>query len=257
MATVMTTMFRWRLLVAAIAAGLWAAAASAQIPPRNGCGDCHLATPDAPGKNHVLDWDRSPHGRNNVRCSACHGGNPGTFEPLQAHAGMLNATNPQSPVNPKNLPATCGTCHVGPFVAFQSSRHYELLQSGDDRGPTCTTCHGDTDGRLLSATALGTQCAHCHGPHEVAPRAGRVAQVREQYEALGVVREQLKLARNLIKRVDDKTRRAPLQSELEQAEIPLTRAINAGHTFVYDDLVSNLTVAQQRVNALMSRLANR
>ena len=88
-------------------------------------------------------------------------------------------------------------------------------------------------------------------------RAGRVQHVRELYAGLGALRDQLKLARTLIKRVDDKTRRAALQSQLEQAEVPVTRAVNAGHAFVYDDLVSNLAVAQQRADALLSRLANR
>ena len=250
-------MIGWRTPVVLAAACLWVAPALAQIPPRNGCGDCHLATPAAPGKDHVFDWDRSPHGRNNVTCSACHGGNPGTFERFQAHAGIIGPADPKSPLSSKNLPGTCGSCHVGPFVAFQNSRHYELLQSGDNRGPTCTTCHGDTDGRLLSAKALGAQCAHCHGPNEVAPRAGRVQHVRELYAGLGALRDQLKLARTLIKRVDDKTRRAALQSQLEQAEVPVTRAVNAGHAFVYDDLVSNLAVAQQRADVLLSRLANR
>jgi hypothetical protein len=37
----------------------------------------------------------------------------------------------------------------------------------------------------------------------------------------------------------------------------LTRAINAGHKFVYDDLENYVGVAQQRVEALMSRIANR
>ena len=160
-------------------------------------------------------------------------------------------------MNRRNLPATCGTCHAGPFVAFQKSTHYELLQSGNPKGPTCSTCHGEVDGRVLSPKALASECNYCHGPGEVAPRAERARQVREQYEALTVVREQMKLAQSLIERVDDKKRRASLIQAYEQAQVPLTRAVGAGHRFVYDELREYLAVAQARVGALLSRLANR
>ena len=72
-----------------------------------------------------------------------------------------------------------------------------------------------------------------------------------------MVREQLKLAQSLIKRVADKPRRAALTEAYDQAQIPLTRALNAGHKFIYDDLRDYLATAQARAEALLSRLANR
>lgn len=221
------------------------------------CADCHFANPTSPRQDHLQEWDRSPHSRNNVGCEKCHGGNPAEFEPFLAHRGILSSSNPESKVNRRSLPATCGACHVGPFVAFQDSRHYQLLQNGSNDGPTCSTCHGDTDGRLLSPKALASQCNQCHGPKEDAPRAERARLVREQYEGLTAVREQMKLAASLIKRVDNKARRTELTQALEQAQVPLTRALNAGHKFVYDDLREYLGMAQKRVEALLSRLANR
>lgn len=221
------------------------------------CADCHFANPTSPRQDHLQQWDRSPHSRNNVGCEKCHGGNPAEFESFLAHRDILVSSNPQSKVNRRNLPATCGGCHVGPFVAFQDSRHYQLLQTGSNNGPTCSTCHGDNDGRLLSPKALASQCNQCHGPGEQAPRAERARLVREQYEGLTAVREQMKLANSLIRRVDDKARRNELAQELEQAQVPLTRALNAGHKFVYDDLREYLATAQKRVEALLNRLANR
>lgn len=233
---------------------LLAAGAAAQQESR--CADCHFARPDAPAQDHLRQWDRSPHGRNLVGCQKCHGGNENTTEPFLAHRGMLSPSNPESPVNRVKLPATCGSCHVGPYVAFQDSRHYQLLQGSDHRGPTCSTCHGEVDGRLLSPKALERQCNECHGEKEVAPRAERARQVRQLYDGLSVVREQVKLAEGFIKRVSDRTRRQELQDELEQAKVPLTRAVSAGHKFVYDDLQSSLAVAQQRTEALLAKLAN-
>ena len=64
------------------------------------------------------------------------------------------------------------------------------------------------------------------------------------------------MAENFIKRVSDKPRRLELQDALEQARVPLARAINAGHKFVYDDLQVSLATAQERAEALLARLAN-
>lgn len=241
-------------VVAVATAVLLASPAGAQ---ESRCASCHYANPDSPRQDHLQSWDNSPHDRANVGCEKCHGGDATTFEKMLAHRGVLNSASAESPANRRKLPTTCGGCHVGPFVAFQDSRHYQLLQSADDRGPTCSTCHGTVDGRLLSAKAVASRCDSCHGPNGTAPRSDRARLVREQYDALSAVRQEIKLAQSLIKRVSDTKRRAELNAELEQAQVPLTRAINAGHKFVYDELREYLGVAQQRTQALMARLANR
>ena len=242
-------------LVFSLASFAAAASAQAQIQAQR-CADCHFARPDAPGQDHLADWDRSQHGRNSIGCQNCHDGDASTFEPFLAHRDILSPADPKSPLHATNIPATCGSCHVGPFVSFQDSRHFELLQAGNTRVATCVTCHGAVDGRALSPKALESRCNTCHGPDATAPRAERAAAVRLQYEGLSVVREQLKLANQLIGRVQDTDLRAELEEEYQQAEVPLTRAIESGHKFVYDDLQSNLDLAQTRAEALLSRLAN-
>jgi hypothetical protein len=231
----------------------WGVGVSAQS---SRCADCHLTRPDLPGEAHALEWDRSPHGRNNVGCEKCHGGDPTTVEAFLAHRDVVSPADPRSPLSRRNIPTTCGACHIGPFVAFQDSRHFALLEMGDTRVPTCLTCHGTTDGRVLSARALESQCNACHGPGQRAARPGRASEARELYEGLTVVREQIKLAGNLIRRVSDPARRAELLDAQQQAEVPLTRAINAGHRFVYDDMETYRALAQQRAEALLARLAN-
>jgi hypothetical protein len=230
---------------------------AAQMPPQSGCADCHFADPRSPRRDHLESWDRSPHARANIGCEKCHGGNPHTFEGFLAHSGIIDPSDAKSPVNGRNLPATCGTCHAGAFVAFQRSRHYQLLRSGSLSGPTCSTCHGDVEGRVLSSKALASGCNECHGPRERAPRAERAREVREQYDALKAVRDDLKLVQSLIKRVDDKKRRAALMEAYRQAEVPLSLAVDAGHQFVYADLREYLAVARTRVEALLSNVANR
>lgn len=230
--------------------------ATPALAQQSRCADCHFSRPESPFREHLADWDRSAHSRNNVGCEKCHGGDPTTFEPFLAHRGILNSANPASPVNRRSLSTTCGTCHAGPFVAFQNSQHFALLGKGDTRVPVCTTCHGSAGAARPSARALETQCAQCHGPNRIAPRPERAEAARTLYDALHESRDLMKAARSLVNRVSDKTRRAQLDEAYQQAEVPLIQAVRAGHQFVYDDLKERLSVARQRLEVLLGQLAN-
>jgi hypothetical protein len=61
-------MSRYVIAAAIAAASLLAAPAEAQLT-RSACADCHFARPEAPAQDHLLNWERSPHGRNNVGCA--------------------------------------------------------------------------------------------------------------------------------------------------------------------------------------------
>ena len=221
---------------------------------RSLCADCHFATPDAPNRQHVDAWSLSLHGRSNVGCERCHGGNPATLERFQAHQGILASTNPSSPVHVTNLPRTCGTCHAGPFTQFQKSRHQTLLVDGDRRGPTCTTCHDSVAAQLVSPRGLEQRCEHCHSPSGREPRPGRSAEARAMLEGISDVRESLRAATRLIGRVTDPARRQALDEARQQAEIPLTQARDAGHQFVFDELHQRLDQARARTLLLMQLL---
>ena len=228
----------------------------AGVPPalaqfdRSNCADCHVAP------NHLDEWSRSPHGRNNVGCERCHGGDPGTFERLQAHRDVLGSFNPSSPVHRTQLPRTCGGCHTGPYVNFQTSRHHELLGEGDRRVPTCSTCHGSVGANLLSPAGLERQCSTCHGPDGVAPRPGRAAGARLLLEGIADVRESLDAAEHLIDRIRDDQRQAAFRAAYRQAEVPLIQARQAGHRFVFDQLEERLATARERTSELLAGLVN-
>ena len=246
-----------RFLLRAAACALCFMAAGPASAQQNLCADCHYANPSAPRPDHLEEWDRSPHGRNRVGCEQCHGGDAAVSDRIRAHAGVLNSTDDFSKVSRRNLPLTCGQCHMAPETAFEASRHYELLRSGSGRGPTCSTCHGAVDGRILPARALASKCAECHGSDEIAPRAGRVQEAREQYETLAAVRAELGEAQSLIRRVTDRKRRDQLMRALGAAEVPLVQAVEAGHKFVYADLRDYLATARQRAEALLDALTNK
>jgi hypothetical protein len=243
------------LTSAAVLIGICATATPA-ASQQSRCADCHFSRPETARADHLSDWDHSAHSRNNVGCERCHGGDATTLEPLLAHRNILNSANPSSPVNRRNLPTTCGTCHTGPFVAFQKSQHFALLEKGDNRVPVCSTCHGEAGYRRPSARALETECAQCHGPNRSAPRPERAEAARTLYNALHESRDLMKSVRSLVNRVSDKSRRTQLEEAYQQAEVPLIEAVQAGHQFVYGELKERLSVARQRLEALLGQLAN-
>ena len=122
-----------RMLFVLGLAVLSATLAGAQTRP-NQCAECHMTHATAPGRGHVLDWESSVHRRSEIGCERCHGGNPATHQVLRAHFGVTNLRNPASPLNRRNVSATCGTCHSGPYSAFQKSGHAALLRSRRQQG---------------------------------------------------------------------------------------------------------------------------
>src|SRR5512143_3575515 len=98
------------LLVAAFVV-LQPAVASAQA---NRCVACHFANiATVPAPDRLAAWDKSAHAKHDVGCDACHGGDPTTYQPVDAHRGVLNSRHPLSTVNRANLALTCAACHGG------------------------------------------------------------------------------------------------------------------------------------------------
>ena len=229
---------------------------SSALAQSTSCVDCHYADPSTPARDHLADWERSAHARANVGCESCHGGNASSYEASLAHRGLRPSSDRRSPVHRTNLPATCGRCHAGPFVSFQKSHHFVMLQRGDRRVPTCTTCHDAVGSQLPSPKALEAECQRCHGPKGTAPRVERAAAARTLVEAVADSRELLKAARPFLDRMPDIPRRAHLRAAYEQAEVPLIEAGRSVHEFVFDNLKERLATARQRIDALMGELVN-
>jgi len=241
------------LILAVAILGAMASSASAQSSK---CADCHFANLDAPRRTHLNDWDRSAHGRQNIGCERCHGGNPNSFEKLVAHKGIVSPGDRTSPVHRGNLPSTCGSCHAGQLMAFQKTRHFQLLRADNRRGPTCSTCHSDEGDTLLSPKALESQCNVCHGPGKTAPRPERAREARLMLDDVREARRLLKEARELVKRVKDPQRRTRLTQDAELVALDLKFAVEAGHGFVYDGLKDRVGLARTKLTALFEALTN-
>lgn len=224
------------------------------LAQQSSCTSCHFDSADAPG--HLYVWDGSPHERNNVGCEKCHGGDATSFDLLPAHQTILNRRNPASPINRRNIPSTCGSCHLGPFLAFQESQHFALLEEGNTSTPICTTCHSEVAARLLSPKRLEARCQTCHneggvGGHPEFPDVGRA-----MLEAVRTIRGLLDEAEPLIRRISDDTRRQRLEGQYQQAEVPLTEAVQSGHKFQFGIVEERIQVARQRAEAILKELAN-
>ena len=88
-------------------------------------------------------------------CTDCH--TPHSEQPV---------SNPESSVNSRNLPATCGRCHHGIQEQFLGSIHATQVGKTDKALPVCSNCHtahtirrADAEGFKLQ---IMTQCGQCH-----------------------------------------------------------------------------------------------
>ena len=149
----------------------------ARLAPVN-CQRCHFpGNPvGAPEEVNYQGYVTSVHGRlrqaGNPRapaCQNCHGSH-----------GVSKHTETVSQVHARNVPQTCGRCHVEIFAQFATSVHgVSLLEKSNTEAPSCTSCHGEhailppkEDASAVSATHIPETCSTCHGMTEFNLRYG-------------------------------------------------------------------------------------
>ncbi len=144
---------------------------SATFPPNvpNLCARCHREGQRAAvrytGTQHeiISNYSESIHGKGLLKsgltvtatCTSCH----------TAH-GELPAKDPESTVNSRNMPQTCGKCHHGIEEQFVQSVHSATVTKTDKPLPVCSDCHtahsirrADEDGFKLE---IMDRCGRCH-----------------------------------------------------------------------------------------------
>lgn len=132
------------------------------------CGKCHSSPELAkkyniPVENAYQMYMDSIHGRAVMKsgllmaanCSDCHG-----VHDIQPH------TVATSHINRKQIPETCGKCHVGILATYKKSTHGVMFDAGSEAAPVCTDCH---KGHQISTTekdpwklAIIENCGTCH-----------------------------------------------------------------------------------------------
>ncbi len=133
------------------------------------CARCHREGKKAAvrytGAQHeiISHYTESIHGKGLLKsgltvtatCTNCH----------TAHR-ELPKSDPESTVNPKNVPATCGQCHHGIQEMFVQSIHATQVGKTDKPLPVCSDCHtahaisrADQDAFKLE---IMNKCGRCH-----------------------------------------------------------------------------------------------
>lgn len=140
------------------------------------CGGCHA---DVEAMNfyglptdQLARYKTSAHGKllfehndeHGAVCADCHGSHD-----------VVAVTDPQSPVYPLNLPATCNRCHgdkavmapykhpVDIFEKYQKSVHgVALFEKGDLGAANCVKCHGSHGAMPPGVKEIGATCGKCH-----------------------------------------------------------------------------------------------
>lgn len=219
--------------------------------PTSGCEECHLVLHAGPSGPHVTQWATSEHAARRVGCVRCHDGNAVSDDILEAHRFVRPATVHTSPVNGRQLPATCGQCHPREATRFMSSRHGALLASNDAGAPSCASCHDAMSARAPTPSALQAGCANCHlddPGHEQFPSDARVLT-----EWLASARERLaKVALGISTQADDVTRRQ-MWVTYDHAERCLRDAVGAMHGFDLTEAASLLSAARVDIRELEKR----
>jgi len=132
------------------------------------CGKCHANT-DMEARHEILvpdafqEYVKSVHGKGLLKggllasasCNDCHG----------SHDILPNA-DPKSHLSKKNVPLTCGKCHVGVIEAYKKSIHGSEWLKGDSKAPTCTDCHitheiSKVEGSKFQLQTI-MECGNCH-----------------------------------------------------------------------------------------------
>ena len=133
------------------------------------CGECHRTGGKAVEGTNLgeidafHDYSSSVHGRSLTEkgllsaavCTDCH----------TTHFNLREA-DPRSSVNPKNIAATCGSCHKGIYNEYIASDHAYQDKEGSLKYPTCGTCHTAHSitevhqDKFMSEITM--QCGKCH-----------------------------------------------------------------------------------------------
>ena len=175
---------RWRLpVLGALLAAVGPPASAEQ------CGVCH---PES-----RVEYVDSIHAREELTCSACHGGDPTSRDPDAAHRGRFRSLADRLVV-----PAMCAECHadlermrpynlpVDQYAVYLTSQHGQAISRGERRAAVCTDCHGghrvlgpgDPESPVHHRRLVET-CGRCHGDPGLMSSFGLDPTVVEEYRS--------------------------------------------------------------------------
>ena len=123
--------------------------------------ECHEDVIRKRAMDNFQQWSDSSHSKYFVTCDVCHEGDPDKKTEFETHSLMKNISDPESSIYFKNIPDTCGKCHVDELEHFKNTMHYQRLRS-TTKAPSCITCHQPHSFKVLKASEITTICSICH-----------------------------------------------------------------------------------------------
>lgn len=165
----------------------------ATLPQKVDCRRCHFLGNEvgAPQLEKYAEFGNSIHGRALIEgnpkapvCQDCHGDH-----------FILPGSDPRSQVGHKNIPQTCGGCHLEIYTQYQESIHGTALAKGIKDAPVCTSCHGEHNilesqekASTVNAGMVVNTCSRCHAKVVIMEKYGvkaeQVATYRESFHGI-------------------------------------------------------------------------
>jgi len=141
----------------------------------NSCVTCHKEIHE----QILNDFNDDVHAKAGLSCADCHGGDPkiADEEAMNPKRGFIGAPKP------KDVPQFCGKCHSDPrfmrsynpslptdqVEKYWTSKHGEMLKTGDNNVATCTSCHHahgvfaiDDSRSSVYPRNVPATCSRCH-----------------------------------------------------------------------------------------------
>lgn len=171
--------FGWFTLLFAFALCVAASSTARAQETKNSCLECHSRL-DPPFQVKTAVFASSIHAQHGLTCVSCHGGDPTSTDMTRA---MSPAAGFKGPIDRKQIPALCGSCHsnaaymrgfdpslrTDQYSQYQTSVHGQRLAKGDTKVAVCTDCHGLHDIRApndpqssVYPLNVAKTCARCH-----------------------------------------------------------------------------------------------
>jgi len=147
------------------------------------CERCHGAIDShAPGGARIAQYETGAHGRAlredglvvSATCASCHRGHD-----------VRSSDDAASPTARRNVPNTCGQCHLGILETYLEGVHGAAFTRGESDVPVCTDCHAEhgvssvsDEHSSVSPQLVAQTCARCHGDDTFASEHGLKTGVR-------------------------------------------------------------------------------
>jgi predicted CXXCH cytochrome family protein len=181
------------LLLAASALAAHAQSPPPAAPPRPAvvtpaagrCGVCHPA--------ERVQFERSGHAPEGVRCVSCHGGDDRSLDAAAAHGAGFRGRPAR-----QDIPKLCASCHadearmrpynlpVDQYALYQTSGHGRRLAAGDRQVAVCSDCHGAHEilaprdpASSVYLLNIPRTCGRCHGDAALMKARGRPDVMKE------------------------------------------------------------------------------